>query len=308
MKTSQVPARVFGGALVFALGGCATAAPSISTGWNEELFQVGSAQTFVLPASKSKTYQWLDQGMAADQYDYPKSNAPTRKKVDLYDSSGECSTGKGTFWIVDLEGETADEYTYDGKYIRSLSPSGSNFFNKCAVSAKTGDVALTASHEIVVFTGGSQTKAKTYSVSESPFYAGYDPKGNLYIDAVSTKDEFLLLELTVRSSSFQTVSLPNKLSSVGSVQWDGDYVAAYDRVARKIYRYAIAGYVATLEGTVTLKHASNCRATWIAPPYVFCPTVGAGKHAAAVFNYPAGGHSIATFAGGPGSAIIQVSE
>jgi hypothetical protein len=65
--------------------------------------------------------------------------------------------------------------------------------------------------------------------------------------------------------------------------------------------------VATLEGTVTLKHAVNCRATWIAPPHVFCPTVGAGKHAAAV-NYPAGGHSIATFAGGPGNAIIQVSE
>ncbi len=298
MNTSHVPVRVFGGALALALGGCATAAPPVLSGWND-----------VLSAAKSKTYQWLDNGFAANQYDYPKSNAPTGKKVNLYDSSGECSTGKSTFWIVDLEGEAADEYTYDGKYLRSLSPSGSNFFDQCAVSAKTGDVAVTASHEVVVFTRGSQTKAKTYSVSESPIYAGYDPKGNLYVDAVARNHAFVLLELTAqRASSFRNVSLPNKLLSVGSVQWDGDYVAAYDRVARTIYRYAIADYVATLEGTVTLKHAFNCRQTWIARPYVFCPTVGDGKHAAAVFSYPAGGDPIATFAGGSGNAIIQVSE
>jgi len=308
MKTSQVPALVIGAALVSALAGCAASAPSVSTGWHDALPQVRSARAFVFPAANSKTYQWLDNGFESYQYDYPASTARTGKKVNLYDSGGECSTGKRTFWIVDLEGEIADEYTYDGKLIRYLSPSGSNFFGQCAVSAKSGDVALTTSQGIVVFTSGSQTKAKTYSLSESPFYAGYDPKGDLFVSAVSTQDEFVLLELTAGSSSFQTVSLPNKLSSAGSVQWDGDYLAVYDRVDHKIYRYAIAGYAATLEGTVTLKHAVNCRATWIAPPYVFCPSVGRGKRAAAVFNYPAGGHAIATLAGGSGNAVIQVSE
>jgi hypothetical protein len=298
MSTRQIRARIFAGAIAFAVAGCANATPLSPT----------ISQINVTPqrSPSSKTYQWIDFGMGAHQYDYPKSTAPTRKKVGLYDSSGECSTGRTTFWAVNVEGEAAEEYSYDGKYIRSLSPKTSaSFFERCAVSAKSADIAFTASQQVVVFTGGLQSKMTIYPVSQTPVHAGYDPANNLYIDAIAMSNEHVLLELAAGGKSFQNVSLPNELQSAGSVQWDGNYVAVTDATAGNIYRYAITGYAATLKGTVSLKGHLGCPATWIAAPYVFCSN--SGKKAVAVYKYPGGGNAIATL-GGFGGSIVQVTK
>ena len=90
------------------------------------------------------------------------------------------------------------------------------------------------------------------------------------------------------------------------MQWDGNYIAVTDTAAGKIYRYAITGYAATLEGTVALKGRDACWASWIAMPYVFCSTLG--NKAPEVYKYPDGGKAIATLGGYGGLAIVQVSR
>ena len=298
MNASNTLARIFVVAIILAAAGCADVTPPSS-------IAVKLNATAERPTA-SRTYQWVDFGMGAHQYDYPKSTAPTRKRVDLYDSGGECSSGTGTFWTVNIEGEAAEEYSYNGKYIRDLIPMGSaEYFNRCAVSVSSGDIAFTASHQIVIFKGGSQSKLTAYPVSQTPAFAGYDPSNNLYVDASGTNKAYALLELAVGGTSFQNVSLPNELRSSGSVQWDGNYVAVTDNAAGKIFRYSIAGYAATLEGTVVLKGRYPCEASWIAAPYVFC--TGSGKKAAFVYKYPAGGKPITVLAGFGGS-IVQVSK
>ena len=182
MSATQILARILVGAIAFVVAGCANETPAPLT--------VSQINSTLERAPGSKMYQSVDFGMGAEQYDYPKSTVPTRKKVQLYDSSGECSTGKATFWVVNLEGEAAAEYTYDGKQLESLSPeSSASFFNHCAVSAQSGDVAFTASHQVEVFKGGSQSNMTSYPVSQTPGHAGYDLANSLYVDAAGPNKE-----------------------------------------------------------------------------------------------------------------------
>jgi hypothetical protein len=75
----------------------------------------------------------------------------------------------------------------------------------------------------------------------------------------------------------------------------GKYLTVTDQEASAIYRYAVSGTNATLKGTVSLSGATDCAATWIARPYVYC--ADAGNDDGEVFKYPAGGSSIATLSG-----------
>lgn len=298
----QILTRVLVGAIAFGVTGCANVTPLAST--------TSQIHANIDRPPSLKTYQWVDFGTAANQYDYPKSSAPTGKKVHLYGSSGECTSGKATFWIVYLEGETAEELSYDGKYIQSLTPTSSaSAFQRCAVSG-SGDVAFTAPHQVVIFKHGLQSNMSAYPISQAPDHAGYDAAGDLFIDATSTSKKYALLELAAGGKSFQNVSLPNELQSVGPVQWDGTYIAATDPTARKIYRYAIVSYAATLEGTVSLRTRYACAEAWITPPRVFCSNSyqrKLGNKATSVYKYPGGGNAITRLAGFGGS-IVQVSR
>jgi hypothetical protein len=180
--------------------------------------------------------------------------------------------------------------------------------NSCSVSPKNGDVAVVGfSDEVVVFKGGRQSGATTYDLSGEPYFAGYDAKGDLFIDGFSTSYNATVLELAAGNSAFHSVSLPNTLQFPGSVQWDGKYVAVTDQLSNDVYRYSVADYAAKLNGTVSLSGASDCGATWIAQSYLFC--ADAGKNALDVYKYPAGGASIATLGNSAGSGgIVQVTK
>jgi hypothetical protein len=147
---------------------------------------------------------------------------------------------------------------------------------------------------------------KTYSISANPFHAGYDADGNLFVDALTTANDYELLELQAQGGSFQSVSLPHAIASVTSVQWDGSYITVTDADARKIYRYAVSDFSATLEGTVSFKGSNGCDATWIATSYVFCSERRMQRDD--VYAYPAGGKPIASLEGDSGGSIVQVSK
>jgi hypothetical protein len=66
-----------------------------------------------------------------------------------------------------------------------------------------------------------------------------------------------------------------------------------DQEAHAIYRYALSGTTATLEGTVLLSGSSDCVQTWIAKTLVFCPAAGNVDVLTGSFSEPIGAVQVA---------------
>lgn len=262
-------------------------------------------------AAKTTTFQYVvgySNGEAV-QYEYPNGLQPTGRVVTgLNNPQGVCSIGKQAFWIVNSGANDLIEFSYNiGKQIRSLTETVANPTN-CSVSARNGDIAVTFLEpaDVIVFKGGAQSGETTYTLPGTPYFPGYDAKGNLFVDGLSSNGSAILLKQASGSKTFEPVTLPNTLQFPGSVQWDGRYLAVTDQLSSEIYRYAVTGYSAALKGTVSLAGASDCADTWIGLPYVFCADAGTGVNE--VYKYPAGGTSIATLAQGSNGPIVQVSK
>jgi|HubBroStandDraft_5_1064220.scaffolds.fasta_scaffold31479_2 hypothetical protein len=309
MNAPQI-ARLLIAAMAVAAAGCANGTFPVP-----QTTVANAAATRPLPfhfAKSGKTYQYVITGLTdgeAVQYDYPKSTQPTGRVITgLNEPQGECTTGKKAFWIVNSGNDDVVEFSYNAnKQLRSLTETVSNP-SMCAVSSKNGDVAVTflGGSQVIVFKGGQQSGETTYDLPGPPYFTGYDPKGNLFVDGLTASGNVILLELAAGSSAFATVSLPNTLGFPGSVQWDGTYLAVTDQLSDDVYRYAIAKYVAALRGTVALSGASDCADTFTAQPYIFCSD--AGKDALNVYDYPAGGTSIATLSSSMPGSILQVTK
>ena len=308
MNAQHVFARLLVGAIVVTSAGCASGASSLPAGGNAALPRTQSVSTLPDKAKKSNVYQWVVAGTDVLQYDYPKSTNSIGSITGLDQPGGECTIGKHTFWIVTGD-ETIDEYAYNGKKLLKTLTDTLPYAAMCAVSSKNGDIAVVSfSGGVVVFKGGKQSGETTYDLPGRPYFAGYDAKGDLFVDGLSTVYRPVLVELALGSSTFESVSLPNTLQFPGSVQWDGKYIAVTDQLTNDVYRYTIADYAAKLDSTVSLGGASDCADTWIAQPYLFCADAGNG--ALEVYNYPAGGASIATLATSSNLplAVVQVSK
>ena len=313
MNAPQLFARLIAGAVAVTTAACgsgASSVPVVPSGG-------GAPQTRTLAfprdnASKSKTYQWVTGSNDAVQYDYPKSTSPIGSISGLDETGGECTSGKKTFWIVNAGDSEILQYSYNGKKLLATLTDTAAYPEQCTVSQKNGDVAVLGLYNtVVVYKDGKQSGATAYSLPGRPYFAGYDGKGNLFVDGFSTTYQAVVLELASGSKTFQSVSLSNTLQFPGSVQWDGKYLAVTDQLTSDVYRYTVAGYAAKLNGTVSLSGADDCGDTWIAKPYLFCDD--AGKAALDVYPYPAGGESIATLSGtssgyGISGGVIQVTK
>ena len=87
----------------------------------------------------------------------------------------------------------------------------------------------------------------TYSDPHLEFYnAGYDSKGNLFLDGKRSQG-FGLAELTSGGSSFKEIKLEKALKSAGLVQWDGAYMTVSD--GHFIDRFTVKGNQGTVVGS-----------------------------------------------------------
>ncbi len=249
---------------------------------------------------KKKLYQWGSnfENSTVLQFDYPKGDASIGS-VSVSDSQGECTNGKAkkTFWVSASGADEIDEFKYSGgSPIATLdTPQGEPA--GCGIDPTTGNLAETilSNGEIVIFPNATGTGTAYSTPLIEAFFCGYDKSGNLFADGFNGDDEFQLVELPHGSSTFESISISNSVEFPGAVQWDGTYVTVNDQEAHDIYQYTVSGTTATLEGTVSLSGTSDCVQTWIAGSLVFCPD--AGNSEGYVFNYPAGGSSIATLTG-----------
>jgi hypothetical protein len=224
------------------------------------------------------------------EFDYPKSDQQVGTITGVAFPQGECTTGKDTFWVTAFNG--IEEFQVgDANPIQVLPSFGAG---GCAIDPATGNLAATSlsSGDVTVFTGASGSGTVMATPLSEAYFAGYDGKGNLYVDGLTANFTFGLVELPKGSSSFVSMTTTNNVELPGGVQWDGRYITVNDQDSHSMYGYTCSGTSCALAETVSLSGSSDCVQTWIEKSMVLCPD--AGNDDLEVYNYPAGGAAIST--------------
>lgn len=225
------------------------------------------------------------------EFDYPKGDSPIGS-ID-FNGGAFCTKGAKTFWVTGSNGIA--EFKVGGATPIRVLKTGA-YTSGCAVDPATGNLAALdlLSGDVRIFRK-ARGKGKVVRGSGEAYFGGYDNQSNLFVGGFNSSHGFALAELKNGSSAFVPIATSNSVGFPGSVQWDGKYLTVTDQEANVIDRYTVRGTNATLKGTVVLGGATDCAASWIARPYVYC--ADAGNNDGEVFKYPAGGSAIATLGG-----------
>jgi hypothetical protein len=253
---------------------------------------------------KKGLYQYVSDFYTSElvEFDYPKGDSSIGEISGFDDPQGECGDAlygavKRDFWVVNSGNDQIDEFAVGGAGpIKILSESTGEAAG-CAMDPSSGNLAVTilGASDIVIFTNASGIGTSVPDGLDSTYFAGYDNKGDLFVDGITESDTYGVVEMASGSSSFKAVTLSNTIEFPGGMQWDGKYVTMDDQEAHVIYGYTCRGTTCTLKRTVSLSGSSDCVQTWIGTGDVFCPD--AGNETVDVYEYPAGGSPIATLTG-----------
>ncbi len=215
---------------------------------------------------------------------------------------GMCSSG-GHWWVANTEESTIEEYAAGGTSPIATFDDPGQYPVGCSYDEKTKSLAVTniittqdGEGSLAVYKNGSGTPT-TYTCSNlyRYYFAGYDEKGDLFVDGESSSYGFGFCELPAGSSTLKDITLNQSIEFPGEVQWDGTYVAIEDQDTGTIGRFKVVGSKGTLEGEV--QFSDGCSPFWIDGHRIYC----FGDDALQVYAYPAGGSPIKTIA-------IELSE
>jgi hypothetical protein len=185
----------------------------------------------------------------------------------------------------------------------------------CASDPMTGKLAVmfeSSDGNVAIFPNASGSPT-VYHDNIRTYYGSYDNEGNLFIDGLTSTEQFVLTELPEGSGTFETIAITPKITlSPGQVQWDGQYVTveglagAHAGDATTIYRLQVSGSAATVAGAAHFRNAGRAVGlSWITGSQVLLPfgtrsDKGSSKRVG-VWKYPAGGKRAGVFKGFPGS-------
>ena len=184
-------------------------------------------------ASKSNSYEYIFNyyGSYASIFNYPNSTS----MVGQLDGAGGqgCTNvlhgyGKKIIWNAGRTNDLITEYSVpDNKVLKTLSLAY-DFTSSCAMN-KNGDIAVGVlisdsygnAGQQIVFKNATGSGTVYNTPLAKAYFAGYDPKGNLFADGEDQNYNFMLVELPVGSSKGVTITTSNAPEFPGSVQWDG---------------------------------------------------------------------------------------
>jgi hypothetical protein len=205
---------------------------------------MGQGGSWMQPDAKGKAllYVSLSSG-TVDVFDYK-----YRKQIGMLTGfelpEGQCVNKTGNIWITDFDAKMVVEYAHGGTSpLKTLGTAGNPV--GCSVSSG-GDVAVANSlgnaGNIEVFSKGSSTGAIFKNHRCDPVWTpGYDLNGNLFFEGKEYSRysyKINVCELPVGASSIRRVSFNEKISGLGSVMWDGKYLALTNTTnGRRTYVY-----------------------------------------------------------------------
>ncbi|MGA9018527.1 MAG: hypothetical protein WA304_12595 [Candidatus Cybelea sp.] len=227
------------------------------------------------------------------------------------DAQGLCAAKNGDWWVVESGADEVSEYAHGGTTpLKTLSVPGGEAAG-CAVDPTTGTLAVTilGSGDVVVFTGGYGRGTTIADDLDSSYFDGYDDKGDLFVDGITSSDTYGVVELPKGGNSFESITLSRSLEFPGGIQWYDKYLAVGDQEAHEIYHFAIRGTNAKAIGATDLGGSSDVVQFYIQKPYVV--GADAGNEDVALWDYPAGGSPVKVITGKfdlPTGVIVSVGE
>lgn len=259
-------------------------------------------QSWIAPDAKRQNLLYVSDAATfyVDFYSYPKGVL----KGQITDLNGEphglCVDKAGDVFVPVGGGQDILEYAHGGTSpIKTLSDPGYYPWG-CSVDPTTGNLAVTNKRKqysyggnVLVYKNASGTP-RTYTDPElpGPWFAGYDDKGNLFVDGQNVGGQFGFAELPRGKNKFTNITLNQSISVPGGVQWDGTHVAVVDQQASPsvIYQFIISGSNGTEVGSTTLNNSVNLFQFWIQGGRVISPQGTTVE----IYDYPAGGQRIQT--------------
>ncbi len=211
-------------------------------------------------------------------------------------ADGACSDAQGNVFLP--YASTVTEYAHGGtKPVATLSLPG-GLGQGCAVDPKTGNLAVVfkgSGTDVAIFANEQGTPALYGTHIESNF-CGYDDKGNLFVDGMSSNN-YGLAELPKNSSKFTNYIVPPPAGMPGQLQWDGTYLTyeSSDQTGA-ISRLSISGSSVTIVGMTKLRIQHRTAASWLYDGAAIVPyNVRATRaNVISLFNYPKGGKATKT--------------
>jgi hypothetical protein len=211
-------------------------------------------------------------------------------------AQGVCTSKKshGNWWVVATGANEVLEFAHGGTSPIFTINTMSDLPASCAIDPKTGDLAVTmaSSPKVVVYKAGS-IDGTAYTPPFYPFFSGYDPDGNLYVDG-SAASNIYLARLRPGTSSFEPIFLNYVgVFFAGGIQWHKGLLAVGDQETSVVYQYKLRGKNGTLRNTTTLT-GGQAGGFWIQGNKIIA---GDGADVG-IWDYPAGGSPIQTMPGG----------
>lgn len=318
----QTTARI---ALTLALGLAACGGPSSTptvAGPASVLLQQRAVQarpdhgpSWMRDRAKSGALLYVSDTESGDVYvfDYPKGTR-AGTLTGLTDPGGECVDAKGNVFVTNTGGSTVIEYARGASKPSTRLKDPGYFPIGCAIDPKTGNLAVTnfssnssAAGNIVIYKHAKGKPAEAYSDANTPEFllCGYDDKGNLFADGLTSASAFSLDEIPAGQNAIVSVALDKGIGNPGAVQWDGKFLAVGDQSDNVVDRFAISAGKGTFQDSTALKHAVAIFQFWIQRGSIIGPDSGTGS--VEIWNYPAGGKPTKTIRGlyAPLGAIVS---
>ncbi len=234
-------------------------------------------------------------------YSYPEGK-PQGRLLDVR-ADGLCAARNGDVFMP--AGNDVLQYAHGGtRPIAVLRyPLGGAQF--CAVDPASGNLAVSggsaAQSGVAVYAGAAGTP-KVYAAREGGGFYGsvaYDSDGNLFVATAARN----LVELPKGATRLGEIAWNGtRPPRVGSIQWDGKYLAVAAGAA--IFRYAIAGSQAAPAGEIALRGAANAEQFWIHGGKVAVPDAGGVM----LYGYPAGGGPLDVIKDARAAQAVTVSR
>jgi hypothetical protein len=259
-------------------------------------------------AEKNLLYVADESNNVVDVYSYPRGKA-VGQLTGFNTPTGICSAKNGDVYILNGNGTNAVVYAHGGTTpLRTLDLGGYPELN-CSVDQKTGDFAVgvipincqSCNGALIAIFAGGQGTPKTFDPAGQFGLPGcaYDASGNLFCDGIpDPSGSFVLYEVPKGASSVTTMTV-NGSVSIGSMMWDGKYLALASGVSGNIAQMQIDGATATVVNTTTLAGSGTIWQFWIPgvpkakkqqqASSIIAPTSTSSAGFVGYWNYPAGG-------------------
>lgn len=228
-------------------------------------------------------------------YAYPNLK-PLGALDDTGDAQGVCADANGYVWVVPSVSPRILRYAHGAPKPKvSLSDSGATYPLACSVDPTTGNLAMTnlgspsGGGNVFIWAGAKGTASKiSDSAMSYAYFCAYDASGNLWVDGLDAKYNFVFAELPAGSQNLQTIALGG-VAFPGGIEWDGSAIAVGDQQSSVIDQISVSGSSATIVGTTPLDGSCDVGQFAIFNGNVFAPDVCAGD--GNLYPYPAGGAS-----------------